>query len=107
MIGLGRMGGNMAQRILRGGHRVVAFDPNPEAVRAQANEGAVPADSVADLVGKLTAPRAVWIMVPAGDPTETTLDELTGLMSSGDVVIDGGHRLGGDLQARVGGDDNI
>ena len=91
MIGLGRMGGNMTQRLLGGGHRVVAFDPNPEAVQTQAREGAVPADSLAGLVGQLTGPRAVWMMVPAGDPTEATLDELANLLSPGDVVIDGGN----------------
>ncbi len=91
MIGLGRMGGNMTQRLLDGGHRMVAFDPNPEAVTTLAQQGAVPAKSIEDLVAKLSAPRAVWMMVPSGDPTEATLDQLTGLLSAGDVVIDGGN----------------
>ena len=69
MIGLGRMGGNMAQRLLRGGHRVVAYDPRAEAVQALTAEGAASAASIPDLVAQLAPPRAVWIMVPAGDPT--------------------------------------
>ena len=74
MIGLGRMGGNMTRRLLRGGHRVVVFDPDPEAASALAADGAVPADSIDDMVGRLSTPRAVWTMVPAGEPTEATLD---------------------------------
>ncbi len=91
MIGLGRMGGNMARRLLRGGHRVVVFDPDPDAAAALAGEGAVPADSIDDLVGRLSAPRAVWMMVPAGDATESTLEAVAALLSPGDAVIDGGN----------------
>ena len=91
MIGLGRMGGNMTRRLLRGGHRVVVFDPDPEAASALASDGAVPADSIDDMVGRLSTPRAVWTMVPAGEPTEATLDRAAELLSPGDVVIDGGN----------------
>ena len=91
MIGLGRMGGNMTCRLLRGGHRVVVFDPDLEAASALAADGAVPADSIDDMVGRLSTPRAVWMMVPAGEPTEATLDRTADLLSRGDVVIDGGN----------------
>ena len=91
MIGLGRMGGNMTRRLLRGGHRVVVFDPDPGAVAALADEGAVAARSFDDLVDRLSPPRAVWTMVPAGEPTEKTLDRLADLLSPGDVIIDGGN----------------
>ena len=91
MIGLGRMGGNMSRRLLRGGHRVVVYDPDPDAATALAGEGATPADSIDDLVGGLSPPRAVWMMVPAGDATETTLEAVAGLLSPGDVVLDGGN----------------
>ena len=91
MIGLGRMGGNMAQRLLQGGHNVVAYDPRPEAVQALAQEGAAGATSLQDLATRLAAPRAVWVMVPAGDPTESTINSLAEALSPGDVVIDGGN----------------
>ncbi|PZC48991.1 MAG: 6-phosphogluconate dehydrogenase [Chloroflexi bacterium] len=91
MIGLGRMGGNMALRLLRGGHHVVAFDPRPEAVAAMTADGAGGASSLEDLVGQLSAPRAVWSMVPAGDVTEQTVMALANLLSPGDAIIDGGN----------------
>ena len=91
MIGLGRMGGNMAQRLLLGGHRVVAYDPDEEAVAASVKQGAVGASSLVDLVTMLSSPRAVWTMVPAGQPTEDTIDALAGMLSSGDTIIDGGN----------------
>ena len=91
MIGLGRMGGNMAQRLLLGGHRVVAYDPRPEAVEALTKLGAVGAASVPDLVDELTPPRAVWIMVPSGDITEATVAATAEALSPGDAVIDGGN----------------
>lgn len=91
IVGLGRMGGNMARRLLRGGHQVVAWDRDPAAVSTLASEGAVAATSLPDLVAKLSAPRAVWVMVPAGAPTEGTIQELSTLLSAGDVVIDGGN----------------
>ena len=91
MVGLGRMGGNMAQRLLRGGHTVVAFDQSAAALAANVSEGAAGTDSVADLVGRLAPPRAVWLMLPAGEVTEVSMDELGGLLAPGDAIIDGGN----------------
>ena len=91
MIGLGRMGGNMAQRLLQSGHQVVAYDRDDGAVQATVGHGATPAASPTDLVSQLNAPRAVWIMLPSGDITEAGIDELLGLMSPGDTIIDGGN----------------
>ncbi|MQG76375.1 MAG: decarboxylating 6-phosphogluconate dehydrogenase [SAR202 cluster bacterium] len=91
IIGLGRMGGSMAQRLLKGGHRVVAYDLRPEAVKELEGEGAAGASSLADLAGQLTTPRAVWVMAPAGEATERTLTALAGALSEGDVIIDGGN----------------
>jgi len=91
MIGLGRMGGNMTARLLKGGHTLVVYDPNPQAVQAAAAAGAMPADSIPALVKQLAPPRAVWIMVPAGEPTESTIQTLLGLLAPGDSVIDGGN----------------
>ncbi|MSR84789.1 MAG: decarboxylating 6-phosphogluconate dehydrogenase [Candidatus Latescibacteria bacterium] len=107
MIGLGRMGGNMTTRLLQGGHQLVAFDPNPEAVKTAAASGARPATSIEDLVGQLQAPRAVWVMVPSGDATEKTVQTLAGLLAKGDTIIDGGNsnykdtvRRGAELEAK-------
>ena len=91
MVGLGRMGGNMAQRLLTGGHHIVAFDPQPLAVKAAEGNGADGASSLDELVSKLTAPRAVWVMVPDGAPTELTIKSLTELLSDGDMILDGGN----------------
>lgn len=91
MIGLGRMGGNMAQRLLQSGHQVVAYDRDDGAVQATVGHGATPAASPTNLVSQLNAPRAVWIMLPSGDITEAGIDELLGLMSPGDTIIDGGN----------------
>lgn len=91
MIGLGRMGGNMTQRLLKGGHRVVAYDPDAGARRAAQNAGADGAGSIAEVAGMLTAPRAVWVMVPAGDVTDATINELTEALEAGDAIIDGGN----------------
>jgi len=91
MIGLGRMGGNMVRRLLRGGHRCVVYDTNPESVSTFAHEGAIGAMSFDDLIAKLEAPRAIWIMVPAGDPTEQTVHALGTRLSPGDTIIDGGN----------------
>ncbi len=101
LIGLGRMGGAMAQRLLRGGHRVVAYDAAAQAVLAAAGHGAVAASSVEDLVRRLTLPRAVWVMLPAGQPTETTVGALAGLLAPGDVVIDGGNSYYRDSMRRA------
>jgi 6-phosphogluconate dehydrogenase len=91
MIGLGRMGANMARRLMRGGHQCVVYDRSPDSVKALAAEGAKAGDSLAALVAGLSKPRAVWVMVPAGAPTESTVMELGGLLEAGDTVIDGGN----------------
>jgi len=91
MVGLGKMGANMTRRLMRGGHQLVVSDLSTDAVKQLAGEGAVSSSSLKDLVQKLSAPRAVWIMVPAGGPTEQTVETLAGLMSSGDTIIDGGN----------------
>jgi len=91
MIGLGKMGARMTERLLRGDHRLVVYDHSPEPVQAAAAAGAIPSDSVPDLVAKLTAPRAVWVMVPAGDPTEGIVNALADVLAPEDTVIDGGN----------------
>ena len=91
MVGLGRMGANMTQRLLDGGHRVVVSDLSADAVAASAKAGAVAATSLADLVSKLPQRRAVWMMVPSGDPTQSTVDQLAPLLAKGDIIIDGGN----------------
>ena len=91
MIGLGRMGGNIVRRLMRGGHHCVVFDKSEEAVGTLAKEGAKPAKSVADLVKQLEKPRAVWVMLPAGAITEATVNELATLLEKGDIAIDGGN----------------
>jgi 6-phosphogluconate dehydrogenase len=91
MIGLGRMGGNMAQRLLKAGHRVVAFDQSDAALSTNVERGASSSTSLADLVDQLAAPRNVWIMLPAGEITEAAIDELSGLLAKGDAIIDGGN----------------
>ena len=91
MIGLGKMGANMAQRLVKGGHRVVGFDPVPEARKRVEGFGAESAESLQTMVAKLAAPRAVWMMVPAGDITGSTVDALLALLDKGDTIIDGGN----------------
>ncbi|MAM66444.1 MAG: 6-phosphogluconate dehydrogenase (decarboxylating) [Chloroflexi bacterium] len=91
MIGLGRMGGNMVQRLLNGGHRVVTYDRSAEAVAASQSQGAIGVSSVEELVKNLTAPKAVWVMLPIGQPTEDTINSLIPLLSAGDTVLDGGN----------------
>lgn len=91
MVGLGKMGANMARRLMRGGHEVVASDLTPENVSKLSGEGAVSSSSLDDFIGKLAKPRIAWLMVPAGDPTEKTVQELSRRMESGDVLIDGGN----------------
>ncbi len=91
MVGLGKMGANMTQRLVEKGHDVVAFDLSADARRAVADKGARPVATLAELVAGLEAPRVVWVMVPAGDPTTQTIDTLRTLMSRGDVVVDGGN----------------
>ncbi len=91
MIGLGRMGANMVRRLMRGGHNCVVFDLSADSVKALASEGATGAESLDDFVAKLNGPRAVWIMVPAGNPTEQTVLNLAAKLTAGDIIIDGGN----------------
>jgi 6-phosphogluconate dehydrogenase len=90
MVGLGRMGANLTRRLMRGGHEVVVFDLNPEAVALLEHEGATASASFEDLVAKLSRPRAAWIMVPAGVAGETA-DRLADLLDADDVIVDGGN----------------
>jgi 6-phosphogluconate dehydrogenase len=91
MVGLGKMGANMTQRLIEKGHEVVAFDLSDEARKAVAEKGAETAATLDEMVTKLDSPRVAWVMVPAGPATDGTIETLKGLMSSGDVVIDGGN----------------
>ena len=92
MIGLGKMGGNMATRLRRGGIEVVGYDRSAEVLQKLArDEGVIAADSVADLIAKLPSPRIVWIMLPSGPVTESQIDELAQMLSKDDIVIDGGN----------------
>ncbi|HSC31892.1 MAG TPA: decarboxylating 6-phosphogluconate dehydrogenase [Gemmatimonadaceae bacterium] len=107
MIGLGRMGGNMTRRLLGAKHEVVAFDRSADAVKELAVLGAIGAASLADVCSKLSAPRIVWIMVPAGKPVDDTIAQLLPQLSTGDIIIDGGNsnfhdtvRRGRDLHAK-------
>ncbi|MBI4473586.1 MAG: hypothetical protein HY646_13035 [Acidobacteria bacterium] len=98
MVGLGRMGANMTERLIGGGHRVVAFDREKAVVERVAGKGALAADSIASVVRQLSPPRAVWLMVPAGDPVENTIAELSPLLAKGDTVIDGEQDACGHAQ---------
>ena len=100
MIGLGRMGANMAERLVRGGHRAVGFDPNPQARALAQAQGIVPAESLQALVEQLAAPRVLWLMVPAGKIVDDTLAQLLPLLSAGDVVVDGGNSFYKDTLRR-------
>ena len=91
MVGLGRMGVELVRRLMRDGHRCVGYDVNPDAVAALAAEGATARTSLEDFVAELEQPRAVWVMVPAGEITTTTIADLAELLEPGDVVIDGGN----------------
>ena len=91
VIGLGRMGGNIVRRLMRGGHDCVVWSRTAAAVKALADEGATGAVDIEDLVGKLRAPRTVWLMLPAGDATEEAVQQLAGLLGPGATVIDGGN----------------
>jgi 6-phosphogluconate dehydrogenase len=103
MIGLGRMGGNMVQRLLQGGHQVVVFDRSADAVKAHVALGANAAKNLGDLCGQLSAPRVVWVMVPAGAPVESTIEELLPGLSKGDIIIDGGNSNFKDSIRRAAG----
>ncbi|MGH7737705.1 MAG: phosphogluconate dehydrogenase (NAD(+)-dependent, decarboxylating) [Candidatus Tyrphobacter sp.] len=91
MVGLGRMGANMVTRLKRGGHEAVVYDRSADAVKTVAAAGAIASSDLRDLVSKLPAPRVVWVMVPAGTPTQETIDALAAAMESGDVIVDGGN----------------
>jgi 6-phosphogluconate dehydrogenase len=90
-VGVGRMGASMVTRLVRDGHRIVAYDRSADAATRAAANGAALASTLGDFATMLKAPRAVWVMVPAGDPTETTVQALAGLLSKGDTIIDGGN----------------
>lgn len=100
MIGLGRMGANMVRRVMKQGHTCVVFDTNPEVVKELAGEGAIPAESLADLVSKLEKPRNAWIMIPAAI-TDRIVDELAGLLDADDTIIDGGNSYFRDDRRRA------
>ena len=91
MVGLGRMGSNIVRRLMRGGHSCVSFDLNPDNVKELEKEGSQGATSLQDFVAKLNKPRVVWVMVPAGEPTEKTVSSLAEQLESGDIIIDGGN----------------
>jgi len=101
MVGLGKMGANMAVRLLRGGHRVVAYDINEASVRQLESSGAEGARTLEEIVVKLTPPRSVWVMVPSGIITETTINNLADHLTTGDTVIDGGNSNYKDSQRRA------
>jgi len=105
MVGLGRMGSNMAERLRRGGHRVVAYDRDPDAREHATTSGLTAADSLEHLAEQLASPRVIWIMVPSGNPTEGTMSALKDVLEPGDIVVDGGNsnykdsmRRGADFQ---------
>jgi 6-phosphogluconate dehydrogenase len=91
MIGLGRMGANMTERLVLGGHRVVSYDRSAEAIQHVVDKGAVGAHSLADFIKQLSLPRAIWLMVPSGDPVDQTIEQLRPNLAKGDVIIDGGN----------------
>jgi 6-phosphogluconate dehydrogenase len=101
LLGLGRMGLNMVKRMVKGGHEVVAFNRSPEPVQEAAAAGAIPAQSVEDAVSKLSSPRVVWLMLPAGDITEQHIQKLMGLLAPGDLIIDGGNSNFHDTMRRA------
>lgn len=101
MVGLGRMGGSMTVRLVRGGHEVVAFDVDETAVKEAESQRASGATSLEDLAGRLEPPRAVWLMVPAGDITERTIEGLSGHLAPGDAIVDGGNSRYTDSIARA------
>ena len=101
MVGLGRMGGNMTERLLNDGHELVVYDPDSSAVGSVAEKGASPAVSLIDLVAQLEPPRTVWVMVPAGDITEKTVNDLVELLDRDDTLIDGGNSNYKDSQRRA------
>jgi 6-phosphogluconate dehydrogenase len=101
MIGLGRMGANMTERLLKGGHRVVAYARTPEKVQSVVKKGANGADSLEELVSKLTPKRIIWLMIPAGNPVDKTIQKLITLLDKDDVIIDGGNSFYKDTLRRA------
>ncbi len=101
IIGLGRMGANMAERLINGGHRVVGYDRSPEPIQQVVEKGAVGADSLEALVEAMSGPRAVWLMVPAGPPVDETIEALLPLLSVDDVILDGGNSYYKDTLQRA------
>ena len=106
-VGLGKMGANMVQRLLQDGHQIVAYARSEDSIREAESRGAAGARSLEELVGKLSPPRVVWLMIPAGKPVDDSVAQLSGLMASGDVIVDGGNsrfsdsaRRANDLAAR-------
>jgi 6-phosphogluconate dehydrogenase (decarboxylating) (EC 1.1.1.44) len=93
VIGLGRMGANIARRLARNGHEMVVYDLDPKTVEALAGEGMTASKSLADMVSKLEAPRSIWVMLPAGKITEDTILDLANHLDKGDTVIDGGNTM--------------
>jgi 6-phosphogluconate dehydrogenase len=91
VIGLGRMGGNIARRLVQGGHRCVVYDHDPKLVAKLVSEGAIGAANLGDLVGRLEGPRTIWVMLPAGPPTDDTITTLSDTLRAGDSIIDGGN----------------
>jgi 6-phosphogluconate dehydrogenase len=100
-VGLGKMGGRMIERLIKGEHEIVAFDPVRKAVKEAEKKGAVPAGSLQELVDKLDSPRVIWIMVPSGQPTEETITSLSSFLEAGDILIDGGNSLYKDSMRRA------
>jgi len=101
MIGLGKMGGNMVERLMKHGHSLVAFDRDPATVTKYQGLGAAPAKDLADVVRQMPSPRVIWIMVPAGKPVDSTIDTLLPLLAKGDILIDGGNSFYKDSIARA------
>ena len=91
IVGLGRMGANMGRRLMRDGHKIVAYDLNPEAIEALAGDGAEGASTLEEMAAKLSAPRSIWVMVPAGEITEKTVEAVAAVLEPGDAIIDGGN----------------
>ena len=107
MIGLGRMGGNIVRRLMKHGHSSVVYDKDAKAVAALAADGAVGSGALEDFVKKLEKPRTAWVMLPAGKITEATIEALSKLMESGDVIIDGGNNSPGRHAARQGPEKSV
>jgi 6-phosphogluconate dehydrogenase len=101
-VGLGKMGANMVQRLLQGGHEIVAYARSEDSIREAESRGAGGARSLEELVGKLAPPRVVWLMIPAGKPVDDSVSQLSGLLASGDVIVDGGNSRFSDSARRAG-----